>query len=63
MPGLFAIVIGKKLGARTVWVDSIANAEELSMSGVLARPHASMWLSQWPAVAEANGAEYAGSVL
>ena len=63
LPGLFAIAIGKKLGARTVWVDSIANAEEFSMSGALARPHAHMWLSQWPAVAEANDAEYAGSVL
>jgi len=63
LPGLFAIAIGKKMGARTVWVDSIANAQEMSMSGMLAKPHAHMWLSQWPAVAVASGAEYAGSVL
>ena len=32
-PGYFAVRIGKLLGARVVWVDSIANAEELSLSG------------------------------
>lgn len=63
LPGLIALVLGKYLGARTIWVDSIANAEEFSMSGSLARRHAALWLSQWPAVAKAASAEYAGSVL
>lgn len=63
MPGLIAIAIGRALGARTIWVDSIANAEEFSMSGAKAHKHADLWLSQWPTVASDNGAEYAGSVL
>src|SRR5450755_1075079 len=36
-PGVAAIMLGKLFGARTVWVDSIANAEEMSMSGRLVR--------------------------
>lgn len=63
MPGLIAIAIGRMLGARTAWVDSIANAEEFSMSGAKAHRHADLWLSQWQSVASASGAEYAGSVL
>jgi len=63
MPGLIAIAIGRVFGARTVWIDSIANAEEFSMSGAQAHRHADLWLSQWQSVASATGAEYAGSVL
>lgn len=63
LPGFFAILIGKRLGMKTMWIDSVANAEEMSMAGRLARSHADRWLSQWPAVAEATGAEYRGSVL
>lgn len=32
-PGFFALLFGKLLGARTIWIDSIANAEQLSVSG------------------------------
>jgi hypothetical protein len=63
LPGLIALAVGRRLGARTVWVDSIANAEEMSLAGMKARAHADLWLSQWPQVARASGADYAGSVL
>ncbi len=63
LPGVIALAVGRRFGARTIWVDSVANAEELSMAGVKARKHADLWLSQWPGVAAATGAEYAGSVL
>ena len=63
LPGVMALAMGKALGARTIWVDSVANAEEMSMSGRLARRVADLWLSQWEHVAEAAGAEYAGRVL
>lgn len=46
-PGYFALLVGKWLGARTVWIDSIANAEELSLSGSKAGRHADLWLTQW----------------
>ena len=62
-PGFFAIRVGRWMRARTVWVDSIANAEEMSMSGRLARRFATHWLSQWEHVAEAEGAAFLGAVL
>ena len=63
LPGVIALGLGRAAGARTIWVDSIANAEEMSMSGKLARRVAHLWLSQWEHVAKAAGAEYAGAVL
>lgn len=63
LPGVIAIALARLIGAKTIWVDSVANAEEMSMSGRLARRFAHLWLSQWPHVAEAEGAEHAGAVL
>lgn len=62
-PGYFALRFGKLLGARTVWIDSIANVERLSMTGTIVRRWADRWLTQWPHLAQAGGPEYAGSVL
>ena len=62
-PGYFAIRAGNFLGARTVWVDSVANVDELSLSGQKAGPHATLWLTQWPHLAKPNGPHYRGSVL
>lgn len=63
LPGVIALGVGRTMRARTIWVDSVANAEEMSMSGRLARRVADVWLTQWPEVAAASGAEHAGSVL
>jgi UDP-N-acetylglucosamine:LPS N-acetylglucosamine transferase len=62
-PGYFAIRFGKLLGARTLWIDSIANADELSMSGQLAMKVADRVLTQWPHVAANDRPEYRGAVL
>lgn len=62
-PGFAAIVFGKFLGARTIWIDSIANSEELSMSGQKARRWADVWLTQWEHLARPHGPEYWGGVL
>jgi UDP-N-acetylglucosamine:LPS N-acetylglucosamine transferase len=62
-PGYFAIFFGRKLGARTIWVDSMANVEALSMSGQRARRYADLWLTQWPHLARADGPAFSGSVL
>jgi UDP-N-acetylglucosamine:LPS N-acetylglucosamine transferase len=62
-PGYFAIRIGSLLGARTIWVDSIANGEELSMSGQKARSHAALWLTQWADLAQPDGPHFRGNVL
>ena len=66
--GLIALLAGKLVGARTIWVDSIANADELSLSGRRARHCADLWLTQWPHLAFSKPAErrfprYEGSVL
>jgi UDP-N-acetylglucosamine:LPS N-acetylglucosamine transferase len=62
-PGYFALRIGKWLGARVVWIDSIANAEELSLSGQKAGAFVDLWLTQWPQLARDRGPQYLGSVL
>lgn len=62
--GYFALRVGRLIGARGCWVDSIANAETLSMSGHLAGPHSDLWLTQWPHLAEEpEGPHYRGAVL
>lgn len=62
-PGYFAVRFGKYLGARTVWIDSIANAEEISVSGTLARSYSDVWLTQWPHLSFPGGPAYAGAIL
>jgi UDP-N-acetylglucosamine:LPS N-acetylglucosamine transferase len=46
-PGYVALRLAKLRGCRTVWLDSIANAEQISLSAKLARPYADLWLTQW----------------
>ncbi len=66
-PGYFAIRAAKLLGAKTIWIDSIANAQELSLSGQRAGRHADLWLTQWEHLAgaqgQSGGPRYRGSVL
>lgn len=62
-PGMLALRIGKVLGARTMWIDSIANVEEMSFSGRKARKYADVWLTQWPHLASEDGPTYLGRVL
>ena len=62
-PGWLAITFGRLAGARTIWIDSIANASRMSMSGESANRAADVWLTQWPHLARDEGPEYAGSVL
>jgi len=63
LPGYLSLRLAKLLGARTVWLDSIANVNELSMSGQEIGKHADLWLTQWPHLAGPNGPSYRGSVL
>ena len=63
MPGLLALAIGRLFGARTVWIDSIANAEALSGSGRFARHFADHWLTQWTQLATVSGPSFRGAVV
>ena len=38
-PGAIAIFVGKLFGAKTIWLDSIANVSEISRSGKLVVKH------------------------
>lgn len=62
-PGYFALLFGRKLGARTVWVDSIANVEQVSLAGSKAAKHADLYLTQWEHLACEGGPAYFGSVV
>ncbi|MFN3193136.1 MAG: hypothetical protein ACE361_21680 [Aureliella sp.] len=62
-PGYLAVRIGRLLGARTLFLDSIANAEQLSLSASMCVGVADVTLSQWRDVAEQNGLQHWGAVL
>lgn len=62
-PGYFALRLGRWTGARTIWLDSIANVEQLSMSGDRVGHFADLWLTQWPHLARPDGPHFKGSVL
>ena len=63
LPGYLALRIGKLVGARTIWIDSVANADELSMAGQKIGKHADLWLTQWEHLADTKGPHYFGSVF
>jgi len=62
-PGYLALRMAKILGARTVWIDSMANVDRLSLSGERIGRAADLWLTQWPHLAKPGGPEYRGAVL
>lgn len=62
-PGYFALMFGKLVGARTIWLDSIANVDRMSLSGRKVKRYADMWLTQWPHLSKAGGPSYKGAVL
>lgn len=62
-PGYMAIRAGKLFGAQTLWLDSAANYEKLSLSGRHLARHADAWLTQWPHLARPNGPSFRGRVF
>ena len=61
-PGLIAIAWGRLCGAHTIWLDSIANTEQLSLSGKLARYLAHQCFTQWEHLTDSR-TSYLGTVL
>jgi UDP-N-acetylglucosamine:LPS N-acetylglucosamine transferase len=61
-PGLLGLVLGKLFFKKTIWIDSIANAEELSLSGKISRRFADVVLTQWEQLAD-DKVQYKGSVF
>lgn len=62
LPGLIAIALAKPFGIKTLWIDSIANAEVISGSGQQAVGLADAVLTQWSHLAT-DRIHYRGSVV
>lgn len=56
-------VIGKLLGRRLVYVESLTRSDSLSLSGRLVYPMSDTFLVQWPQAATKPRMAYRGSVL
>ena len=61
-PGLIALFVGKLFGIKTIWVDSIANCEQISMSGNIASKFADIVYTQWEHLADKK-IKFCGNVL
>lgn len=53
-PGLMGIIAGRLSGIKTIWVDSIANADKMSTSGKLAVYFADRVYTQWEHLANSK---------
>ena len=51
------------MGIKTIWIDSLANAETMSLSGLKVKPYADLWLTQWEHLATPKGPYFYGAVL
>ena len=62
--GCITCFLGKLVGAKVVWIDSIANVERLSLSGRIIRPFADLILTQWSELAvRYSNVEHVGAVI
>ena len=61
-PGLMGLFAAKLLGIKTIWIDTIASAEKLSLSGRIALKFVDRLYTQWP---DLSGPKviYAGNIL
>ena len=62
--GCMLCFIGKIIGAKVVWIDSITNVERISLSGRMVRYIADLFLVQWPELAgRYKRIEFVGTVI
>lgn len=61
-PGFVCLLVAKIYGVKTIWIDSIANVEELSGSGKMAKKIADRVYTQWPDLASEE-VIYAGNIF
>jgi len=63
LPIAIVCIVAKVFGSKVVWIDSVAQLEDLSMSGKLMLKIADLLLTQWPEVAAKHPeAEYVGEL-
>jgi UDP-N-acetylglucosamine:LPS N-acetylglucosamine transferase len=63
LPGLMCLAAGRLSNARTLWLDSVANSERLSVSGKLASRFATRCMVQWEHLARPPAILFDGSLL
>ena len=62
--GCITCFLGKLLGAKIIWVDSITNVERISLSGRMVRHFADLFLVQWPELTKQyKNVEYVGAII
>lgn len=61
-PGFIVLLAAFLLGKKTIWIDSIANVNHLSLCGRIAKKFASRFYTQWEELA-ADGVHFAGNVI
>jgi UDP-N-acetylglucosamine:LPS N-acetylglucosamine transferase len=61
-PGLICLLAAKLFGKKTIWLDSFANAYQLSMCGKIATRFASRTFTQWEEMAGGK-IYYTGNIL
>jgi UDP-N-acetylglucosamine:LPS N-acetylglucosamine transferase len=62
LPGLITILLGRLFGIKTIWLDSIANSEKISMSGKIASHIAHNCFTQWEKLSDER-IKYIGRVI
>ncbi len=62
--GCIVCFLGKLIGAKVVWIDSITNVEWISLSGRMVKYVADLFLVQWPElVKQYKNVGYVGTVI
>jgi hypothetical protein len=64
-PGVVAIFLAKTFfGSKTIWIDSIANSEKVSLSARLVAKRANLRLTQWEDLSDPEtGLKFFGAVI
>jgi beta-1,4-N-acetylglucosaminyltransferase len=62
--GCIECFLGKIMGAKIIWIDSITNVEKLSLSGAMVRHIADLFFVQWPELTKKyKHVEFAGYIV
>lgn len=62
--GCIVCFLGKMIGTKVIWIDSITNVDRLSLSGRMVRYIADLFLVQWPELVENyKNVEYVGEIV
>ncbi len=62
-PGFMCILAARLIGARTLWIDSVANGDELSTGGKLAKTFAHNCWTQWEHLARGKHPNFRGRMI